>query len=860
MSLPTGTRIGAYDILAPIGAGGMGEVYRARDGRLSRDVAIKIVPPAVAANPDLLARFEREARAVAALSHPNILSIYDFGTSDGTTFAVMELLEGQSLRARLADGALPARKAVEVAVQIARGLAAAHDKGIVHRDLKPENIFLTSDTVKILDFGLARQAGLSTSATTLDSPTVAPSTEPGVVLGTVGYMAPEQVRAAVSDHRTDIFGLGCVLYEMLTGRRAFSRETAAETMTAILKEDPPDPATLGINPPPAVLRTLRRCLEKRPDDRFQSSRDLAFALESSLEASSSSRAAAVDARRDRRPLLLASLGLLAGLAVGAGAMALRPTGGSGAATAVAPTFRQITFENGIIRDARFTPDGQSVLYGAAWEGDPIRLFMTRTDSQESVRLALPDARLLSIAKTGEMAISLGHTFDGWMGQGTLARSSVLGSAPRPVLDQVREAEWNPDGTELAIVRRQEGFEQLEYPAGHVLYKTSGYISDMRFAPSGDVLAFADHPLFADDAGAVSLIDLAGKRTVLSEGYTTVRGLAWSRDGSEVWFSATKGGPSGGNALYAVARGGRERAVLAGPVRVRLYDVAPDGRVLLGSENADRKVDALLRGWTTARGVSLRANSTSLVLSRDGRTLLISDQSTPQYDAYLQTADSAAPVRLGVGQAVALSPDERWAAALPVSGEPVLIHPTGAGQTRQLPNPDHLLFDTVGWLDNQRLVLFGQKSGDRSRGYLQSLNGGPPTPFTPEGASITPMRWWALPIAADGRVVARSESGAILIFFVDGRPPIGVKGLDGDDVPIAWAADGQSLLVTSGTGVPRVVDRVDWRTGRRTRVLEVTARDKEGMRLSTLAVTPDAKYYVHSYSRMLTDLYVVEGLK
>ena len=239
-SLNVGQRLGAYEITAPLGAGGMGEVFRARDTRLDRQVAIKVLPAAIADSPDALARFEREARAVAALSHPNILVIHDFGQSPEATYAVMELLEGETLRARVSSSPLPLRKAVDVGAQIARGLAAAHDRHIVHRDLKPENVFLTTDgTVKILDFGLARTTGPA-GFTGLDSPTVAPDTQPGTVLGTVGYMAPEQVRGEAADHRADLFALGCVLYEMISGRRAFRRDTAAETLTAILRDDPPD--------------------------------------------------------------------------------------------------------------------------------------------------------------------------------------------------------------------------------------------------------------------------------------------------------------------------------------------------------------------------------------------------------------------------------------------------------------------------------------------------------------------------------------------------------------------------------------------------------------------------------------------
>src|SRR6266511_2202148 len=243
MPLSAGTRLGSYEILSAIGAGGMGEVYRARDTKLDRDVAIKVLPSQLAENATALARFEREAKAVAALSHPNILSIFDFGTERGVAYAVTELLDGQTLRDALVS-ALSSRKAVDSAVQIARGLAAAHAKGIVHRDLKPENVFVTRDgRVKILDFGLARQTIAITGADVTASPTFERHTEPGTVLGTAGYMSPEQVRGEAGDHRSDIFSFGCVLYEMLSGRRAFQSGTAAETMTAILREEPPELAS-----------------------------------------------------------------------------------------------------------------------------------------------------------------------------------------------------------------------------------------------------------------------------------------------------------------------------------------------------------------------------------------------------------------------------------------------------------------------------------------------------------------------------------------------------------------------------------------------------------------------------------------
>jgi len=446
-----------------------------------------------------------------------------------------------------------------------------------------------------------------------------------------------------------------------------------------------------------------------------------------------------------------------------------------------------------------------------------------------------------------------------MGMGTLARTSMLGSAPRVLMENIREAEWSPDGAELAVVRRVGGLEQLEFPAGHALYKSSGYISDPRFSPDGTRIAFTDHPLFADDAGAVSIVDRAGQRTVLWANFISVRGLAWSADGTEIWFTGTSGGVER-DAVYAVTPAGRQRVVMTSPAGIRLYDIAPDGRLLLGLETTDRRVEALLAGSTEPRNVAIRDGSTSQWLSSDGSRLTISDQTTPRYTAYLLQAGGGAPVELGEGNSYGISPDGRWALALPVTGAPVLLHPTGAGKTRELPNPESLLFDTAAWLpDNRRVVLFGQHAGKPGRGYVQDLEGGPPRPFTAEG--VTGLRWWSLPVAPDGsRVIARGGDGVTAFFRLSDGAHEPVPGLRPGETPLRFSEDGRALLVAHGNGLPWVVERMDIATGRRTPAIEIRAREAAGLRLSIIDVTPDARHYVHSYSRLLSDLFVVKGLK
>jgi serine/threonine protein kinase len=858
MALTAGTRIAQYEIVGSLGAGGMGEVYRARDTRLDREVAIKVVPAAVAADPDRVARFEREARAVAALSHPGILAIHDFGSSDGVTYAVMELLEGSTLRERLEAGALPVRRAIDIAVQVARALAAAHDKGIVHRDIKPENIFIAPDGhVRILDFGLARVVDRDTPAA-LAATRTRMQTSDGAVLGTVGYMSPEQVRGAPADHRSDIFSFGIVLHEMLTGRAPFAGDSAVEIMNAILKEDPP-PIAASDPPWPALARVVEHCLEKEPAERFQSARDLAFNLEALRGSSASVSRPAVSPAASRRPRLAVAIVAIAALIAGLFGGRLL-WGSRQSSTTSAPQFTRLTYENGTIWNGRFTADGQSLVYGAAWNGEPIRTWLSRSDAPGSTRLELPDALLLSISSKGELAVSLGHSFEGWMGEGTLARVPLLGGAPRPIAEHVREADWTPDASDLAIVRRVEGRERLEFPIGKMLYETSGYISHPRFSRDGQRIAFADHPLYADDNGHVSIVDREGHQTVLTPELHALRGLSWSPDGGEIWFTA-RSSPFVGTSLQAVSLERRTRTLLSLPTDWRILDVLTDGRVLFGTETGFRHTEVVREG-TIPKDLSIFEQSLGTALAQDGRAALITDQGSTagsSYSTYVRYFDRPSAVRLGDGQGIEFMPDGRSVLSV-VYGPPsrVLLLPLGTGQPRELPNPDGFTVQNAAAVADGRRIVFAGAHGSASlRGYVQDTETGAIHSFTPEGI-VPPGFSWHLP--PNGQTVTfLDKAGGWYLLPLKGGAPQPLPGIGPGEYVSGWSADSRAIYVSRLSGAPNRIFRIDVATGRRTFLREVNPSQRAGVRLSEVFLTPDGSTILHSYSRLLSNLYVMHGL-
>ena len=858
MTLTPGTRLGPYEILSPLGAGGMGEVYRARDPRLGRDVAVKVLPAAFSSDPDRLKRFEQEARAAGVLNHPNITAVHDLGTNpaDGAPYVVHELLEGETLRSELAGGRLSPRKAIEYAVQIAQGLAAAHEKAIVHRDLKPENLFVTRQgRVKILDFGLAK---LTQGEGTADATNVPTATEPGVVMGTLGYMSPEQVKAKPADARSDIFAFGAILYEMLAGQRAFRGDSAGETMAAILREDPPELSATNQNVSPGLDRIVRHCLEKNPERRFQSASDIAFDLEA-LSGLSTPRleASAAPARFRGRIGLAAAAAAIALASLIAGRFLWK------APPASVPAFHRLTYRRGFVWSARFSPDGHTVIYGANWDGaENAQLFSTRTENPGSILLDLQGRWVESISPTGEILIlSDVLTSVGYTHRGVLRTAPLSGGAARDLFEDVVDAAWAPDGASMALVRAPGWRHRLEFPAGKVLYETAGWVSHPRISPKGDLVAFLDHPQFGDDAGSVALVDRNGKKTTLSTGWSSAQGLAWSPSGEEIWFTATEGGSN--RALHAVTRAGRQRVVTRSPGVLTLQDISVDGRALL-NHSSERIGMVGLGADGQHRNLSWLDWSRAPCLSEDGVTVAFTEEAEgggPGYSVYLRKTDGSPAVRLGEGEGLALSPDGKWvlSALVRLDPSPLVLLPTGAGELKRLPQ-DSISHDSrpaAFFPDGRRIAFVGHEPGRGPRTWVQDLEGGKARPITPEGVVGTI-------VSPDGRLVAaRGPDGKVALYPVDGGPPQPVDGFEPGDVLLRWSSDRTSLYAGSGnrrTLTARVY-RIEIPTGRREEWKQFSLPDPTGISgISCNAITPDGKTFIFTYGQQFSDLYIVDGLR
>jgi Tol biopolymer transport system component len=885
MPLKPGTRLGPYEIAGPLGAGGMGEVYRARDTRLERDVAVKVLPERVAGNAEFRARFEREARAVAALSHPNILAIHDVGVEGGVSYSVTEMLRGGTLRERMAGATLPLRKAVDIALQVARGLAAAHDRGFVHRDLKPDNIFITEDDhAKILDFGLARATAPAEEGGLTHAPTLGPGTQPGTVLGTVGYMSPEQVRGLALDARSDLFAFGTVLYEMLSGKRAFQADTAADTMTAILREEPPELVDSGRNIPPALDRIVRHCLEKTPALRFQTARDLVFSLEASTAASTSGAVAAIggvapQAPAGRRALPIALGALAAGMLIGAGlGLWLGRT-----TPAAPPTLRLLSY-SGQDTEPSSSPDGRLIAYTSIREGRS-RIWLKQFPGGDEVALTDGPDFHPRISPDGSQVLFVRREGAGQ----ALYKVAVLGGEPRKVIDDALGGDWSPDGRRIAYVRfRTEGggavaslgiVDASGEGAKEITRVEKGALDMPRWSPDGSTLGVVSTG--SENAPNTILLASVDGRTTRTLTPPPPAGrlsaIAWAGSGDSLIYeqaeSFVQEGVAGGSGrvIRQEVASGRSQVIMWIPAAADVIDIFGPGRVLLGTRSPRQNLqEATIAGgapagpghWLT-RGSSIDRQP---AFSPDGQWVIFSSNRSGNLDLWKLSVTSGALRRITEDAAddwdPAFTPDGRsivWSSSRAGHFEIWICAADGTG-ARQLTSDGFDAENPTATPDGQWVVY---NSANPQKTGIWKIH--------PDGTGavrVVPGSWSTPEVSPDGVWVAFRTSteprSLHVVRLADGEMQRSAIEAPGDtrSARPRWMPGGKALVFTGvdpargthGLFVQAFIPGQDTTPTRR----RLAGFDTD-TRIETFGVSPDGTRLIYSVEETLDSLMLAEGL-
>jgi len=859
-----GKTLRSYRIESKLGAGGMGVVYKAVDSRLDRMAAIKVLG-ASAVSSDREKRFIQEAKTASSLNHANIVTIYDIDTQeiDGKPvhYIAMEYVAGETLDHLIGRKGLPVRSALKYAAQIADALAAAHAAGIVHRDLKPSNVMVTPQgVVKVLDFGLAKLNDETEAEADAFAETIhgdgAPLTEEGTILGTVAYMSPEQAEGKKVDARSDIFSFGSMLYEMVTGQRAFTGGSKLASLSAVLHKEPQPPSQTVADLPPELERIISRCMKKDPARRWQSMADIKVALDelreetesSGVESMRSSPGLATLAKRTALPakrwLVAAALSiLLAGLAVGA-------YSAQNYLRATPLTFQRLTFRRGDVTAAKFGP-GDAIVYSAQWDGTPSTLFSTQPGNREARPLGLPTSRILAISHTGEMAILMGDA-----DVGTLASVPFSGGAPRELLENVSGADWSPGGDALAVVRTIGGKHRLEYPVGTVLYETDMRPPlDPRVSADGKLVAFFDYDPEVGDY-SLCVIGADQPRRLLSRGWRAVGSLNWSATGDEIWFSA--GQPDSDPALYAVSLSGKQRFLAQAPGVIVMQDVASDGRVLLSTVNSRLGIGYVDFDHPNQRDLAWLDASWLWEISSDGKSLLFLELSYGEgrnSAIYLRKADGSPAVRLGFGNRPSLSPDGKWVACIrrDTARSRLMLLPTGPGESLFL-DVDGVHFESVGWFpDNKRVLFTGNETGRPPRTWTYDLDSHKATPLTAEGIR-------GGPVSPDGRWFVVADPHRLSIAPVAGGAPRPLIELRNGEGVVRWSGDGKHLFLQQPEGDTVKLSRFGIDTGNKEPWQTLKAPEPGAQFIGALGLSADGKICAFSFQHDLANLYLVRGLK
>jgi eukaryotic-like serine/threonine-protein kinase len=835
----------------------MGRVYRATDTRLGRDVAIKVMAESISIDESKVKRFEQEARLAGSLNHPNIVVVFDVGIHEGAPYIVTEFLHGETLRERLAKGPLPLATAIDWALQMAHGLAAAHAKGIVHRDIKPENVFVTrNELVKLLDFGIAKLSEGSPGPAThrLLESTATPLggvTATGEVVGTPTYMSPEQVRAEPLDARTDLFSFGAVFFEMLAGHRAFRGGTRVEVEYAVIRAEP---EALPASIPTAVGLLVRHCLEKDRENRFQSARDLAFQLDVLRTTISSNRPTYV--RTGSRRWWWVALGVAT-----AGVAAVAVRSGAYSRLEPAPSLRQLTFRRGVVLSARFGPDARNLYFSASWNGEPESIYATTTNNPDYHPLGITDARALAVSRSGELAVLLRpRPTESRQSTGTLARVPGVGGVPRDLVDGVTSADWAADSANLAISRETVGqVSRVEYPIGTTLYESQSRLTDVRISPRGWI-AFAVHPVWEDSSGDIIVIEPGKPTHVLARNLASITGIAWATNGKELWFS---GYPSAldGEGLWSVSQGGDVHLVYPELSEFFLDDISSNGRVLAREMNvqADIAVRNVVRNTINAH---LGWFDLPLLgaISDDGLSLLLVEGNVAGTYfggggrwTFFQKTDGSPPVRLGEGVPLAISPDGKWVLAADFHDQNrVWLLPTGTGRSSSLDLPG---LNSGLWLNGQFLpdsnrAVVPMKVTDGIRVHLIDF-------ATRNSRALTPPLKRPGPASPDGRFVSgEALDGQWTAYPTEVGSPRALQGIGRDESVLAWTKRGLLVSAAASLQAPLPIFRVLPETGVRDLFITLAA-ESPGATILSVRVTPDEQTVAYSYLTKTSKLFFID---